>query len=197
MATGAFSDMTMESIADTIGISKSALYHYFRQKDDLLYAIRLETLTGLTAKQRERMQSGRPYVEQLQEILREGMKLISDSPAKFRAMFELKQNLSVERQIKIDELEKEYFNSTVTIVQGAIDEGSFRPVSPQLFSQALLSMINHAQYWFKPSGRLSYLAVADAYWDMLTAGCFTNTEKAKASSDFRILKTLKVELTAR
>ncbi|ETB30963.1 hypothetical protein N602_31750 [Mycobacterium avium subsp. hominissuis 10-5606] len=49
IARGAFQDMTMESIAEALDVSKSGLYHYFKHKDDLLFAIRLQTLSSLIA----------------------------------------------------------------------------------------------------------------------------------------------------
>ncbi|WP_432791020.1 TetR/AcrR family transcriptional regulator [Mycolicibacterium sp. ELW1-p] len=170
IARGAFQDMTMESIADALDVSKSGLYHYFKQKDDLLFAIRLETLTGLITHQRERMNSGRPYVDLVREMLYDGIKLVSDSPAKYRAIFELKMKSIAEREEEIQALERDYFHMMAATVQGAIDEGSIRPTDPRLVTQAILSMINHAQYWFKPSGRLSHRALADAYWEMLFIG---------------------------
>ena len=195
IARGGFHEMTMEAIADALDVSKSGLYHYFKQKEDLLYAIRFDTLTGLVVKQRERMESNRPYVEQVQEMLREGLKLVSDSPAKYRAIFELKQHTSSTREAEISALEREYFHMMVATVQAAIDEGSFRPIDARLFAQAILSMANHAQYWFKPSGRLSHRAVADAYWDMLTVGVLVDSE-AKVSTNAKIPKAAKVEFIA-
>ena len=192
IARGGFHDMTMEAIADALDVSKSGLYHYFKQKDDLLYAIRFETLTHLVATQRARMDSGQPYVEQTREMLREGLKLVSDSPAKYRAIFELKQKTSMDREEEISALEREYFHMMVATVQGAIDEGSFRPVDPRLFTQAILSMANHAQYWFKPYGPMSDRAVADAYWDMLTVGVLVDKPVAVNKSS-KLPRSAKVE----
>lgn len=160
----------MESIAEALDVSKSGLYHYFKHKDDLLYAIRHENLTSRIAEIRERIGSGRPYIEQVKDILYVGIKAVSQSPAKARAIYELKMKTFTEREAEIRALEREYFHLMVATVQGAIDEGSLRPVDPRLVTQAILSMANHMQYWYKASGRLSPRAVADAYWDMLFTG---------------------------
>jgi len=194
LASGGFQDMTMDSIAEALDVSKSGLYHYFKQKDDLLFAIRFETLNALIAKQRERMESRRPYIELVEEMLREGMKMVSDSPAKFRALFELKMKSSAQREAQISELEREYFHLMVATVQGAIDEGDLRPVDPRLVTQAILSMANHAQYWFKPAGRLSHRAVADAFWDMLSAGVST-ARQLNDNDGATIPKSAKVEFS--
>ncbi|ORB39045.1 hypothetical protein BST41_18710 [Mycolicibacterium porcinum] len=194
IARGGFHEMTMDSIAEALDVSKSGLYHYFRQKDDLLFAIRTETLAGLIAKQRERMQSGRPYVDLVQEMVQEGLRLVSDSPAKYRAIFELKMKSSTEREAQIRELEREYFHMMVATVQGAIDEGSLRPVDPRLVTQAILSMANHAQYWFQPSGRLSHRAVADAFWDMLFTGISVDGHRGSVDSA-KIPRAAKVEFS--
>lgn len=194
IARGGFHEMTMDSIAEALDVSKSGLYHYFKQKDDLLFAIRLETLTTLIAHQRERMNSGRPYVELVQEMLQEGVKLVSDSPAKYRAIFELKMKSSTEREAEIRALEREYFHMMVATAQGAIDEGSLRPVDPRLVTQAILSVANHAQYWFKPSGRLSHRAVADAYWDMIFTGISAD-ERRGTTHGTKIPRAAKVEFS--
>ncbi|ETB18005.1 TetR/AcrR family transcriptional regulator [Mycobacterium intracellulare] len=192
IARGAFQDMTMESIAEALDVSKSGLYHYFKHKDDLLFAIRLQTLSSLIAHQRERMSSGRPYADLVREMLHEGIKLVSDSPAKYRAIFELKMKATAERETEIRALESEYFHMMVATVQGAIDEGSVRPIDPRLATQAILSMINHAQYWFKPSGRLSHRALADAYWDMLYTGIAAE-ERRGSTNGAKIPRTARVE----
>jgi AcrR family transcriptional regulator len=170
ISRGGFHEMTMDSIAEALDISKSALYHYFKQKEDLLYAIRLETLQSLVASQQARMDSGERCIDQLYDLLREGLKMVSQSPAKYRAIFELKQKMSREREAELRDLERDYFHMLVTTVQGAIDEGSLREIDPLLFTQTIISMVNHAQYWFRPSGRMSHVAVADAFWDMLISG---------------------------
>jgi len=194
IARGGFHEMTMDSIAEALDVSKSGLYHYFKQKDDLLFAIRLETLTSLIAHQRDRMNSGRPYVELVQEMLQEGIKLVSDSPAKYRAIFELKMKSTTEREAEIRALELEYFHMMVATVQGAIDEGSLRAVDPRLVTQAILSMANHAQYWFNPAGRLSHRAVADAYWDMLFAGIAAGGQ-AGSGDGAKLPRAAKVEFS--
>jgi AcrR family transcriptional regulator len=194
IARGGFHDMTMDSIAVALDVSKSGLYHYFKQKDDLLFAIRMQTLNDLITKQRERMDSGRPYVELVQEMLREGIKLVSDSPAKFRAIFELKLKASTEREVEIRALEREYFHMMVATVQGAIDEGDLRRVDPRLVAQAILSMANHAQYWFNPSGKLSHHAVADVYWDMLSTGVFAE-DRRRGGNDAKIPRAATVEFS--
>jgi TetR/AcrR family transcriptional regulator, cholesterol catabolism regulator len=194
LARGGFHDMTMDSIAEALDVSKSGLYHYFKQKEDLLFAIRYETLNALIAKHRERMDSGRPHIEQVEEMLREGIKMVSDSPAKFRALFELKLKSSAQREAEISALEREYFHLMVATVQGAIDDGDLRPVDPRLVAQAILSMANHAQYWFKPSGRLSHRAVADGFWDMMFAGLSTSW-KRDGSDGASFPRGAKVEFT--
>jgi TetR/AcrR family transcriptional regulator, cholesterol catabolism regulator len=181
IAHGGFQDMTMDSIAEALDVSKSGLYHYFRHKDDLLYAIRRENLTFLIADQRERLNSGRPYVEVVKEILYGGIKIVSNSPAKFRAIYELKMKTTTEREAEISALEREYFHLLVATVQGAIDEGNLRPVDPRLVTQAILSLTNHLQYWYKAPGRLSPRAVADAYWDMLFTGISADGERDSTS----------------
>ncbi|WP_162938561.1 TetR/AcrR family transcriptional regulator [Mycobacterium kyogaense] len=194
IARGGFHEMTMDSIAEALDVSKSSLYHYFRLKEDVLFAIRTETLAGLIAKQRERMQSGRPYIELVREMMQEGLKLVSDSPAKYRAIFELKMKSSTDREAEIRELEREYFHMMVATVQGAIDEGSLRAVDPRLVAQAILSMANHAQYWFKPSGRMSHRAVADAFWDMLSSGIAADDHRGTLDGA-KIPRALKVEFS--
>jgi AcrR family transcriptional regulator len=163
-------EMTMDLIAEELDASKSAIYHYFKQKDDLLFAIRHDTLTGMIAQQRRRMTSTRPPAELVREMLLEDIKIVNESPAKYRAIIELKGKSTPERETVLRELEREYFLMMVATVQRAIDDGDLRSVDPRLVVQAILGMANHVQYWFNSSGPRSHRAVAEGLWDMLFVG---------------------------
>jgi AcrR family transcriptional regulator len=163
-------EMTMDLIADELDASKSAIYHYFKQKDDLLFAIRHDTLTGMVAEQRRRMTSTRPSLELVREMLFEDIRVVHESPAKYRAIIELKGKSTPEREAVMSELEREYFLLMVATVQRAIDEGDLRPVEPRLVVQAILGMANHVQYSFNSWGPRSHRAVAEGLWDMLFVG---------------------------
>jgi AcrR family transcriptional regulator len=163
-------EMTMDLIADELDASKSAIYHYFKQKDDLLFAIRHDTMTAMVADQRRRMTSTRPSLELVREMLLEDIRVVHESPAKYRAIIELKGKSTPEREAVMSELEREYFLLMVATVQRAIDEGDLRPVEPRLVVQAILGMANHVQYSFNSSGPRSHRAVAEGLWDMLFVG---------------------------
>jgi AcrR family transcriptional regulator len=68
IAERGYAELTMDDLADTVGISKPTLYQHFKSKDDLLTRVMLQSFGVLEAQLRQPL-TGTP-VERLRAILR-------------------------------------------------------------------------------------------------------------------------------
>lgn len=69
IAQKGFDHATMSDVAAACGASKSHLYHYFASKEDLLYAIVKEHITGQVAELSAIAQEPRPAAERFQRFV--------------------------------------------------------------------------------------------------------------------------------
>jgi AcrR family transcriptional regulator len=166
-----FENVGLAQLADSVGISKAGIYHYFAAKHEILDAIVVTTLDGLmqavagateqACTPREKfvtfMTAHAAYFEANYwafTAMLVGFSGISSSPT--RAMV-------VERRDAYEALLRE-------IVAEGVRSGDFRPVELATASRAVLSMLNWMARWFHPSGPGRAEEFAKAYAELLLDG---------------------------
>ena len=70
---------TLEDIAAHLGVGKTALYHYFWDKESILYACHRESLAELGRVLRSARASGAPVPEQLARLIREHVHVMTET----------------------------------------------------------------------------------------------------------------------
>jgi len=58
----------------------------------------------------------------------------------------------------------------VKTLREAIEAGVYRPVDIRITSLAIVGLCNSVLFWYRPSGRLSYDEIADAFFELLHQG---------------------------
>ena len=134
--------LSMRQIAEALGVSKAALYYYFRDKEELLLAILDSFLDEMeTALQRIRREqiSARQRINALVE-------LILFQPADQRAVIRLSSQemaqLSMPARQAFDRAyHRKFLNPIRSILQEGIQSGELRPMDPIVATWALLGMM--------------------------------------------------------
>jgi TetR/AcrR family transcriptional regulator, cholesterol catabolism regulator len=70
MATKGYSAMTIQEVADAVGVLKGSLYHYFSSKEDLLFSVIENSYLNAAAEAKEVAALGLGPLEELLEYLR-------------------------------------------------------------------------------------------------------------------------------
>jgi len=141
---------TLSDIADRLGVRKTALYHYFPDKESILYACHRESLAELDRLLREarRLASGRA---QLEHAIREHVRVMTDTLEGSPLAFEVTA-LSPERQKEIIGARDRYERALRKMIDLGIERGEFRPVDSKLAAFAILGAINWIARWYRPEG---------------------------------------------
>ena len=117
---------TLEDIAEQLGIRKTALYHYFPDKESILYACHRESLGELDRLVREarRLETAR---EQLDWAIREHVRVMTETLEGSPLAFEVTA-LSPERQKEVIAARDRYERALRKMIETGIERGEFRPV---------------------------------------------------------------------
>lgn len=161
---------SMGSIAERVGIAKPTLYHYWRSKEDILYAIHKKYIQPLLKKQQEYADRGLRPDDQLRRCLRDMMESISDDPGYVRSFIEHGRELNDERSQEVRQIGREHRVLIEHAIREGIDQGMFRKVNPTIAAYALLGLGSWATYWFRPGGPMSAETVAEELSDILLNG---------------------------
>ena len=170
---GGYHTVSMEDIADAVGIRKPTLYHYFRAKDEILYEIYLETIDRLLARQERRSAVPLDPKQELLEVMGDVLEVVETLPGHVRVFFEHHRELPAARHDEIMAKRERYHQHTVDVIGRGIEDGSFRAdLDPQLSALAIFGACNWAYQWYTRSGELGGREIAQRFWDLFMRGMF-------------------------
>lgn len=143
---------TLDDIAEQLGIRKTALYHYFPDKESILYECHRESLAELDRiLAGARALDGAP--ERLAFVIREHVRVMTDTLEASPLAFEVTA-LSPERQREVIAARDRYERALRRMIQDGIAAGDFRPTNPKTAVFAILGAINWIARWYRPEGAL-------------------------------------------
>lgn len=142
---------SVADLAQRLGLSKSALYHHFASKEELLAIALDQALGGLEAVLREPAATeGRAY-DRLRHVLRGATDVLVAELPSVTLLLRVRGNSAVEQ----DALERRrLFDQRVTrLVAEAQREGDVRAdVDAGVVARLIFGMINSVVEWYRPGG---------------------------------------------
>lgn len=177
---GGYRAVSMEDIADAVGIRKPTLYHYFRAKDEILYEIYRQTIDRLLTRQERRSALPLDPKQELLEIMGDVLEVVETLPGHVRVFFEHHRELPDDRHEEIMAKRARYHDHAVEVIRSGIADGSFRSdLDPQLAALAIFGACNWAYQWYARSGELRGREIAQRFWDLFMRGMFEATAGAE------------------
>ncbi len=151
---------SMGVLADRLGLSKSAIYHHFPSKGDLLRLALDDALTALEGVLVAPDAVTGPAVDRLAFVLRGAVVVLVDKLPYVTLLLRVHGNTDVERDALA---RRRAFDRTVTaLVTSACDEGALRgDIDPRIVTRLLFGMINSIVEWYRPGGPESTARLAD------------------------------------
>jgi AcrR family transcriptional regulator len=151
-ATEGFSRVSMNRIADSAGVSKALIYHYYPSKETLLYEAMLRYLTRLGTALATGSRRGKP--DDLARTLRRLL-------AQYRAarhdhvvlMSELR-NLSDEQRARIVQLQRQVLEAMQSAVSRAAP--AIAPADLGAVTMLVMGMVNWLHTWFREDGPVTH-----------------------------------------
>ena len=159
---------TLTDIANRLGIRKTALYHYFPDKEAILFECHRQSLAELerlTAEAKELDTA----VDRLQFLIREHVRVMTDTLEGSPLAFEV-TSMSDERQAEIIEGRDRYEQELRSTIAAGILAGEFRQVDPKIATFAILGSINWIARWYRPEGELRAAELGTEFANLLVGG---------------------------
>lgn len=146
-----FHGTSLSDLATELGITKAALYHYVRDKSELLYRLHLISLQAAESSRQRAVEEGRNGLERVHLIVRHYVSAITSSPTFTFVLLEdgaltpeqsreiLKRRIWLERDLREQ------------IAQGMRD-GSITPCDPKFVALVIGGAMNSIAKWFRSEG---------------------------------------------
>jgi AcrR family transcriptional regulator len=157
-----YNGTSLQDIADTMGMTRPAIYHYFENKDALLIAL----VDGVTEGREALLRSIRrnPDLtpeEKLQQAMHQMALQVAEYSPRFRLLILSASDLPKHIAMQNDRARSEVTEHLMAIISEGIKAGALYDLNARLASYAILGMCNSIAWWFKPDGDMTPSAVAD------------------------------------
>jgi len=151
---------SMGVLADRLGLSKSAIYHHFDSKDEILERALDEALGGLEGVLQEPEATRGRAADRLDHVLRGGVHVLVDKLPYVTLLLRVRGNTEIERRALA---RRRAFDRAVTaLVEEAQAEGSLRSdIDASVVSRLVFGMINSIVEWYRTGGREDADRLAD------------------------------------
>jgi AcrR family transcriptional regulator len=142
---------SMGTLADRLGLSKSAVYHHFPSKEQLLEAALDEALSGLEGVLTEPGATSGSSSSRLRFVLDRAVHVLVERLPYVTLLLRLRGNTPVERAAL--DRRREFDRAVTGLVTEARDAGELRAdIDPRIAERLLFGMINSIVEWYRPGG---------------------------------------------
>ena len=159
---------TLDDIAEHLGVRKTALYHYFPDKEAILYECHRQSLAELARILRQAGKLPSPTA-QLEHIVREHVRVMTDTLQGSPLAFEVTA-LSEEKQADMIAGRDRYERRLRRIIEEGMRRGEFTKGDAKVAVFVILGAINWIARWYRPEGSLHAPELGQEFVDRLLAG---------------------------
>jgi TetR/AcrR family transcriptional regulator len=161
---------SMNEVAQACGLSKATLYHYFRDKYELLVSISEGHVTRLRALVEEIAAEKLPPEAQMRELIRRFVEEYAHAQDAHRVLTEDVKFLEEEDRRRVIATEREVvkgFAAAALALRPQLERG---PALSKPLTMLLFGMINWMFTWMRPDGELGYDEMAPVVADLFVGG---------------------------
>jgi AcrR family transcriptional regulator len=167
-----YNDAVIAEIAERAGVVEGTIYRYFAGKRDLLIKVVEHWYEEMLTDYDRQLQGITGTWNRLRYMIWRHLSLIHNDPAMCRLIFNELRSGPEYRETTVFELNREYTNRTLTIVQDAMDSGEFRPGIPLRIVRDMIygGVEHHIWSFLRGEGDFSPEETADAITDIIHRG---------------------------
>lgn len=192
-----FAQTRIQDIAEALSLSRSALYHYFTSKEEILAAlveehtkIRAEVLATLTGD------AARPATDRLRDALRSTIAERLSDGARLRVLDHLVLEMPPEIRKAFDRARRRILDLYTGIIQDGVNNREFRPIDPRTAALAVLGIASWTSWWYSPAGRKTPAELTDILVDIALNGVTARTPVAAPADQIRLIGEIRSRLDA-
>jgi AcrR family transcriptional regulator len=165
---------SLDEIADEIGVTKTALYYYFKNKEQLLYeCLKLTYDCGQSARLEAEQMDGTAF-EKLKHLYRCFMENLMEERGAYTTMANIRA-LPDDQQAELMERRKHLDRYSRMLIEKAIAEGALRPVDVRITSNFFLGAVNWILRWHTEDDAMSPRDVSNHFLDLFMNGIVART----------------------
>jgi AcrR family transcriptional regulator len=186
----------MNDIAEELGLKRSSLYHYFRNKEEILDAL-IEEQTVAPSQMLQRLidDTSLPMLEKLRCAFSESILRKLSESARFRVLDQIEFEMPAPQATQHKRMKRQVLELWSRLISDGIESGDLRDVDSRMAAFAVLGIANWTAWWYSSSGKLTPAQIAEAMTDIGLFGLAHNrAAKPSARAIDAAVKALKTQI---
>ncbi len=157
-----FDGTTLQDIADAMGVGRSALYYYFKSKDEILATLVGETSgRALIIVKAVRDRSDLDTEGKLSEMVRSLVLDRAENPGQFRMLDRTESSMPPKLAAEHRDARRQVLAELVELIHEGVASGVFRALDERVAALSILGMCNWVAWWHRPGADQSTHPIAD------------------------------------
>ena len=192
-AAKGYANTSMSDIANALGLGRSAIYHYFRNKEDILRAlVEREALQPYNSLIEIARSPGTSASERLRRVIVDSVLRRLTGGARLVVLNRLEMEMPHDVESLYTRSRRQILDIFVGIISDGIAAGEFRQLDAKVSAFTVLGMANWTSRWYSPKGKKTPQEIAEIIADIAIAGLSANGSGREApdsvGSAVRLLK---------
>ena len=166
-----FDATSVQEVVARAAVTKGAMYHYFRSKDDLLYAIYHGLISRQLADLDRILSAGLPPAHALRAIVVDVIATTTDRIHAAAVFAQEMHKLADEPMAALRAQRRRYHEGVRDLIARGQAGGDFaRTASAETVTLMIFGIVNQLPQWYQPGGPMSPRQLADEIVNFVLAG---------------------------
>lgn len=162
-----YAQTSINDIARSIGLGRSAVYHYFRNKEEILAALVESEALAPSNQLRDLIDTpDLTPTERLRKAIVDGISRRLSEGSRFILMARLEAQIPAALGPIYNKGRRDIYDFYVRCITDGIAAKEFRPVDPKIAAFAVIGMANWTSRWYSPQGPRNPQEIAEMIADM-------------------------------
>jgi AcrR family transcriptional regulator len=195
-ATRGYARTTMNDIAEELQLKRSSLYHYFRNKEEILDALIEEQTVAPTQMLRGLIADGAlSSPEKIRRAFTQSILRKLSESARFRVLDQIEFEMPEHQATQHKRMKREVLELWSQLISDGVAAGHLRDVDCRMAAFAVLGITNWTAWWYSPDGKLTPEQIAEAMTDIGLFGLAHQNEVQKPARRVgAIIDALKLQI---
>lgn len=158
---------TMSDVAERLNITKPALYHYFKNKNDILFECYRLGAELTESELNDAESSCASGIEKLRTFIRVYVTVLTIDLGTCVILLD-DRDLADEQRAQIYHWRWSIHQRLKRYIDEGVRDGSIAPCDTSIVAHAISGALNGIGYWYRPDGRLTSAAIAERMAAYLT-----------------------------
>jgi AcrR family transcriptional regulator len=146
---------TIRDISRHLGMTNAGLYHYFKNKQEMLFDIMKTPMEEALVTMRRELPNINKAEDRIAWIIRSHIRYYSENKSQTKVLVHERSALEAKYARIIGEKEREYVEFIKQVVEQIVKKNSHRSITTEVATYCLLGMLNWLVHWYNPGGKVS------------------------------------------